>query len=245
MTSSTSNSTHTNDVSAHLPKIPSSDTEDERLALRNELRAEARRARSEMPAPYRAHKSAELCKRLEESLALTLGITNTAACDAVIAVYSAFPEEVDLRDFIDAVYAQGCQVAFPCMIRDAWGVSDDTIQTMEMRIVSAERFYRNDVPFLNNPLKRYNHADVDLEPYPYVSAKDLTMIVVPVVGFDARGNRLGYGAGNYDRYLSQFAALGKTNQTKACRIVGAAFAEQQVEDIPAEKYDVPLAILAL
>ncbi len=77
-----------------IPKIPRSDVEDEQQALRNELRKEAKQARSEMPAPYRAHKSAELCKRLEESLLLTLGITETNPRDAIIAVYSAFPEEV-------------------------------------------------------------------------------------------------------------------------------------------------------
>lgn len=302
-----------------MPNIPRSDTEDERKAIRNELRAEAKRARSEMPVPYRAHKSAELCKRLEESLLLTLGITGTAATDAVIAVYSAFPEEVDLSDFIEAAYAQGCTVAFPCMIRDAWHSClgrdtqphfkescgnnaaaqpvqqlqqiqkqqpqqmqkvqrEFTQQTMEMRQVSAELFHAKQVPFLNNPLKRYCHDDEELQPYPYVPAGNLTMIVVPVVGFDNQGNRLGYGAGNYDRYLAQIAEVADLRFVEAesadkkpsaatsndpdlqfvdvnsvdagrksptCRIVGVAFAEQQVDTIPTEEHDIPLAILSL
>ena len=300
-----------------MPQIPRSDTEDERKALRNELRAEAKRIRSEMPDPYRAHKSAELCKRLEESLLLTLGITGISAADAVIAVYSAFPEEVNLSDFIETAYAQGCTVAFPCMIRDAWHSCLDrdtqphfegscgnnvaaqlaqqpqqiqkqqpqqmqkmqrkfTQQTMEMRQVSAELFHAKQVPFLNNPLKRYCHDDEELQPYPYVPAGSLTMIVVPVVGFDDQGNRLGYGAGNYDRYLAQIAEVaeakssnkksigteqtdlksvdakfteaestGAENEWPACRIVGIAFAEQQVDAIPTEEHDIPLAILSL
>ena len=226
-----------------------------------------------MPAPYRAHKSAELCKRLEESLVLTLGITGINAADATIAVYAAFPEEVDLQDFIESAYAQGCKIAFPCMVRDAWNNSEHPSstgmvqsresekalenlsqneknssavqQTMEMRLVSAEHFRAHQVPFLNNPLKRYCHSDCELDPYPYVSARDLTMIVVPVVGFDSQGNRLGYGAGNYDRYLTQISKEATNNQGIICRVVGVAFAEQQVEDVPTEEHDIPLAIVAL
>lgn len=219
----------------------------ERAALRNELRAEAKRARTEMPAPYRAHKSAELCKQLIESLQLTLGITGINPQDAIIGVYSAFREEVDLQDFIEHAYSMGCTVAFPCMVRDAWGVDGANSsampqkqipqQTMEMRAVSADDYKEKRVAFLNNPLKRYSHNDADLEPYPYCSADQLTMIVVPVVGFDSHGNRLGYGAGNYDRYLAQIPST--------CRIAGVAFAEQQVDDIPTEGHDIPLAIVSL
>lgn len=235
------------------PRIPQTEESDARKALRNELRAEARQARSEMPAPYRAHKSSELCKRLEESLTLTLGITGINASDVIVAVYSAFPEEVDLHDFIETAYAQGCTVAFPCMVKDAWGTGC-TQQTMEMRSVPAELWRSNQVPFLNNPLKRYSHNDEELQLYPYVSAKELTMITVPVVGFDTRGNRLGYGAGNYDRYLTQIAQFDKENGREdrrnnnyccSCRIVGVAFAEQQVDDIPTEEHDIPLTILSL
>ena len=47
-----SNSTTSN---ARQPLIPGYNASDERKALRNQLRAEAKQARSEMPAPYRAH----------------------------------------------------------------------------------------------------------------------------------------------------------------------------------------------
>lgn len=234
----------------------SSTTEAQRI--RNALRAEAKQIRSELPAPYRAHKSAELCKRLEESLALTLGITAIDARDAIIAVYAAFPEEVDLTDFINHAYDLGCTVAFPCMIRDAWGTPDAhsiqeasdahhpspagctphfTTQTMEMRAIPANHFRADRVPFLNNPLKYFNHESSELADYPYCAADSLTMIVVPVVGFDKHGNRLGYGAGNYDRYLTQIPPT--------CRVVGVAFAEQEVDDIPTEEHDIPMAIMAL
>ena len=107
-----------------------------------------------------------------------------------------------------------------------------TQQTMEMRLVGAEAFHNNCVPFLNDPLKEYHHGSPELAAMPYVAASELAFIVVPAVGFDVNGNRLGYGAGNYDRYLCQL--------TDACHVVGVAFAEQRLAPIPAESHDIPL-----
>lgn len=214
------------------------DDEQNNLARREALRTSARAERAAMPVPYRAHKSAELCKRLDEALMLTLGITGLSPQDAVVAVYAAFPEEVDLGDFIASAYRQGCQVAFPCMMHDAQSVEGSLVQqTMEMRVVPFEHYANGEVPFINHPLRRYDHASNDLAAFPYVAADDLVMLVVPVVGFDAQGNRLGYGQGNYDRYLAQLP--------RECRVVGVAFAEQQVEAIPTEPHDIPLPIVAL
>jgi len=57
------------------------------------------------------------------------------------------------------------------------------------------------------------------------------IILTPLVAFDARGNRLGQGAGYYDR---AFATL-----PKALRI-GVAWAMQQRDSVPAERWDMPL-----
>ena len=144
-----SNSTANN---ARQPLIPGYNTSDERKALRNKLRAEAKQARSEMPAPYRAHKSAELCKRLEESLALTLGITGMNAADATIAVYAAFPEEVDLQDFIESAYTQGCKIAFPCMVRDAWNSSEHPNSTGVEQVVNVKKLLKIFLKMRQTPL---------------------------------------------------------------------------------------------
>jgi 5-formyltetrahydrofolate cyclo-ligase len=56
-------------------------------------------------------------------------------------------------------------------------------------------------------------------------------ILVPLLGFDAKGNRLGYGAGYYDRTL---AAL-----PDAFRL-GCAFAAQEFGEIPVGPEDVKL-----
>lgn len=201
--------------------------------LRSALRAEARGARASMDPLQRAYKSDEICQHLSESLALTIGLSDKPASECIVALYAAFPEEVNLDAFARAVYEQGCKVAFPCMMHDARGTGT-TQQTMEMRVVDAQSFAAGSVPFITKPLKKWNHADAELEAFPYAPADQLDMLVVPVVGFDAQGNRLGYGQGNYDRYLTQLDPDG------ACRIVGVAFAEQQVPEVPVEPFDIPL-----
>jgi 5,10-methenyltetrahydrofolate synthetase len=64
-----------------------------------------------------------------------------------------------------------------------------------------------------------------LEP-PYVPA-DPEWLLVPGVGFDLSGARLGRGKGFYDRYLT-----GKDSIT-----IGLAWTEQIVSKIPVEKHD--------
>jgi len=60
-------------------------------------------------------------------------------------------------------------------------------------------------------------------------------ILVPLLAFDAAGNRLGYGGGYYDRTL---AALPHAYR------MGCAFAAQQVEKIPTGPDDVKLNAIA-
>lgn len=61
------------------------------------------------------------------------------------------------------------------------------------------------------------------------------LVLVPLAAFDARGNRLGYGKGHYDRALTALREAGF-----APRLVGVAFAAQEVDAIPTEPFDVPL-----
>lgn len=57
------------------------------------------------------------------------------------------------------------------------------------------------------------------------------IVLVPLLAFDGRGNRLGQGAGHYDRALAQLP--------EALRI-GIAWSVQQVHDLPVDRWDVPL-----
>ena len=203
---------------------------------REEIRRGVLAERAQLPKPYRLHKSSVICDELEASLNLTCALTGCAPEDCIIAVYSAFDEEVQLDQFIRAAYARGAKVAFPCLMTDAWGVEGAPEQTMEMRVVPQEAYESGTVPFLSKQLKKYAHDDEALQAFPYVPGNELTMIVIPLVAFDAHKNRLGYGGGNYDRYLPQL--------NDSCRQIAVAFTEQEVPFIPTEEHDIPVNVLA-
>jgi len=59
-------------------------------------------------------------------------------------------------------------------------------------------------------------------------------LVVPLLGFDRRGHRLGYGAGHYDRTLEGLRAEHKISA------IGFAYAAQEIAEVPIEPTDQPL-----
>ena len=67
------------------------------------------------------------------------------------------------------------------------------------------------------------------------SIKDIDFIIVPGVVFDERCNRIGFGAGYYDRFLPK--------RQKKTFTVGIAYDYQVVNRIPAGVYDVPMDLI--
>jgi 5-formyltetrahydrofolate cyclo-ligase len=57
------------------------------------------------------------------------------------------------------------------------------------------------------------------------------LLFVPLAAFDRAGNRIGYGAGFYDRTLRQLRAM------KPVCAVGVAYAAQELPGIPHESHD--------
>ncbi len=70
-----------------------------------------------------------------------------------------------------------------------------------------------------------------------VAPSTIDALLIPLVAYDASGNRLGRGGGYYDRYLEKVGA-----QTQR---IGIAFSTQQAEQpLPTEPWDVPLTAVA-
>ena len=57
------------------------------------------------------------------------------------------------------------------------------------------------------------------------------ILLVPLVAFDSRLNRLGYGGGYYDRYFE------KLEKNKKVIKIGLAFSFQKISSIPINQYD--------
>ena len=72
-------------------------------------------------------------------------------------------------------------------------------------------------------------------PGPESTEVDPDLLLIPLSAFDARGHRIGYGAGHYDRAIAKLHAKGRQP-----RLIGIAFDCQQVEAVPFEPHDVAL-----
>jgi 5-formyltetrahydrofolate cyclo-ligase len=72
-------------------------------------------------------------------------------------------------------------------------------------------------------------------PGPDSPVLDPDLLLVPLSAFDARGHRIGYGAGHYDRAIARLRA-----RSRSPRLVGIAFDCQQVDEVPFEAHDVAL-----
>ena len=190
-------------------------------------KAELRRAviarRDAIGLDVRAAKSAAVCARLVELLE-----RSDAAAPRTVAVYAAMGSEVDPAAFAVAAAARGWRVAYPCMLSAADAAACG--QRMCMRAVAAGDV--DTAPFIAHPTRAFTAADVDSIRFPIVPAEALGMVVVPFVAFDQTGARLGYGGGCYDRYLPTVSA--------SCQIIGIAFDEQRVNQVPADAHDLPL-----
>jgi 5-formyltetrahydrofolate cyclo-ligase len=84
-------------------------------------------------------------------------------------------------------------------------------------------------------------------PEPVCAAKDLVVpgmldvVLVPLLGFDRSGHRLGYGGGYYD---TSFAFLRDRTEPESPVLVGVGYAMQEVDSIESHAHDVRLDYIA-
>jgi 5-formyltetrahydrofolate cyclo-ligase len=139
-----------------------------------------------------------------------------------IAVFLGMPDEVDLRPCFAEAWRRGVRLYVP-------------------RILDLRRSEMTFVPFEPDATLRRNRYGIDEPVVPIgrrVAALQLDTVLVPLVGFDADGHRLGMGAGFYDRALRR--RLDRTRPFRRPRLIGVAYSVQQVDRIERASWDVPL-----
>ncbi len=116
----------------------------------------------------------------------------------------------------------------------------DTVPMIRQALQSGKRIILPKVK--NKALELFEIADFDADVVPGAwgipepqsgtpgRLEDVDLMVVPGAAFDEQGNRIGYGAGYYDKLLPSFK--GPT--------VALAFEEQIVRYIPVETHDIPV-----
>jgi 5-formyltetrahydrofolate cyclo-ligase len=96
-------------------------------------------------------------------------------------------------------------------------------------------------PYRHDTAMQHNRYDI---PEPAAGAlldgRQFDLVLMPLVAFDAYGNRLGMGGGYYDRTFAHLHQL----QHRRPRLLGLAYAFQQVNMLAAQPWDVPLWAVA-
>lgn len=141
-----------------------------------------------------------------------------------VALYLPMRGEVDVRPCFEVARRRGARVYVP-------------------RIASRRRRQMLFAPWREGAGRRTNAFGI-VEPGSAAGARPvigLDVVVLPLVGFDADGNRLGMGAGYYDRALRR--RLERRAAWRRPRLIGVAYACQQLPAIPASPWDVPLDLV--
>jgi 5-formyltetrahydrofolate cyclo-ligase len=136
------------------------------------------------------------------------------------AVYLAMGGELDTHPIIDRCRRMRCSLFLP-------------------RIAHIGRTRMQFVPFVaRSPLRVHRLGMREPRPSGFGSRSiDLDIVFVPLVAFDIAGNRLGMGAGFYDRC---FARLRLRTRWRRPKLIGLAYEFQLVAGIEAQPWDVRL-----
>lgn len=141
------------------------------------------------------------------------GFAALLAPGLVVASYVPVGGEADPLALEEAARAAGCRIALPHVVDRA----------TPLVFLAAEDAPLTDGPFgLRQPAGHHPPLAPDI-------------VLTPLVGFDRAGNRLGQGAGHYDRAFAAFPAA---------RRIGIAFAVQETDRLTPDPWDVPLHAIA-
>jgi 5-formyltetrahydrofolate cyclo-ligase len=87
-------------------------------------------------------------------------------------------------------------------------------------------------PLYQNNFGLYEPGDEEI-----IDPRELDIVITPLVAFDSQNHRIGMGGGYFDR---TFSFLRYRNAYLRPKLIGVAFACQEVEKIPANPWDIPL-----
>lgn len=178
------------------------------LTDKSALRAQLRRVIAARDPASAASASAALCEQLRR-------LSAYRECRWLLA-FSPLPDEPDITPLLRSALADGHRVALPVC-----DPSDHSLRFYE--ITSLSDSHRGHYGIIEPP------QIVDRLWQPTADA----LCLVPALGYDRRGNRLGRGGGYYDRFLPDFPGC-------AC---GVCLSDQLCESLPTQPTDFSLSLI--
>ncbi len=170
-----------------------------------QLRLERLALRDALSVEERSEKSAAMAEKAEAALSFSAG--------TVISGFMPIRSEADTRPLMEALRDKGATLCLPVMLDRETIVFREFVRDAEL----VKTGFGTKGPDEN------------------ASVLDPDILLVPLSVFDDRGQRIGYGAGHYDRAIARLHAKGLEPL-----LIGIAFDCQEVPSVPAEAHDVAL-----
>jgi 5-formyltetrahydrofolate cyclo-ligase len=170
------------------------------------LRDRARALRSSLSPAEILEKSERICHNL----------MNVLDGANPLMVYVSKPMEVHTRALIVHLLAQGKTVVVPIIEKDT--------KTLRLSYIEDPAVLSQSTFDVSEPVGHEMPAQ----------ASDVKAVIIPMLAFDKRGNRLGYGAGYYDRFLTTHPHMTR---------IGIAFACQELTEIPTDPTDAGMDLI--
>jgi len=176
---------------------------------KRDLRRRLRQVMDDMTLAQMHHRSIEACARLIQTRVYQRAET--------VMVFLSLPNEVDTTTLVHQIWRDRKRVLVPKVSWEQRRMLPIEIQSLTENISTSPMGLREPVEGIPIPL-----ADIDL-------------VIVPGLGFDQAGNRIGRGGGFYDRFLTHDGWHGT-----ACAL---ALEDQVVEEVPVNEQDVKIDML--
>jgi 5-formyltetrahydrofolate cyclo-ligase len=173
--------------------------------MKAEMRAERLALRDAIPADTRIENSLAMADHAGEAIAFAPG--------TIISGFLPIRSEADIRPLMARLQARGARLCVPAILDR---------QTIVFRELLRE------APLVSTGFGTSG-------PGPDAAVLDPEIMLVPLSAFDARGHRIGYGAGHYDRAIDRLKQKGMHP-----KLIGIAFDCQEVAHVPDEPHDVSL-----
>ena len=171
--------------------------------LKKHLRKEALARRDALDEFWRVEIALEMAETARDQIAVEPG--------QIVSGFWPMRSEVDVRPLMFALREKGARLCLPAIL-------DKTTIVFRELVRGA-------------PLVEMGFGTVG--PHEEAAVLDPAVMLVPLAAFDARGHRIGYGAGYYDRAIAKLADKGQPP-----RLIGIAFDCQEVAQVPDENHDV-------
>ncbi|TIS54740.1 MAG: 5-formyltetrahydrofolate cyclo-ligase [Mesorhizobium sp.] len=174
--------------------------------LKKHLRKEALARRDALDEFWRVEIALEMAETARDRIAVEPG--------QIVSGFWPMRSEVDVRPLMFALREKGARLCLPAILDKSTIVFRELVR--------------------GAPMVEMGFGTVG--PHEEAEVLDPSLMLVPLAAFDARGHRIGYGAGYYDRAIGKLVDKGLTP-----RMIGIAFDCQEVPMVPDENHDVMIA----